>query len=353
MTQEIALAMIVKNEAHVIDRCFNSVLPHVQHAVINDNGSTDRTPEILAARQVQTLHTAWWDFATNRNMALQAAEQYGGYVLCGVDADEELVVPAGWTWPTLTADAYYIWCHYHTLRYKRLALVRANAGFQWAGVIHEALVNAHNYTADTLPDVYLQVHSDGARARDPNTAKHDLDTLRAATAADPGNARYQFYLAQTLKDLGRFAEARTEYEARVLMPGWPEETTYAKYMVGVLCVLLGDSDPVPHLIMAYSWNPRRAEPLVTLAQYYRDCGMFAPAALFAYQATQLPVPEDALFVDSSVYAWQAASELIISAFYVPSLYHLGAAAARAINIAAVPYPQRVQVEANCAFYTRQ
>ena len=39
----ICLNMIVKNEAHVIRRCLDSVRPHITHWVIVDTGSTDRT----------------------------------------------------------------------------------------------------------------------------------------------------------------------------------------------------------------------------------------------------------------------------------------------------------------------
>ena len=38
---------IVKNEAAIIERCVNSLLPHIDGAVVVDTGSTDGTPDLL------------------------------------------------------------------------------------------------------------------------------------------------------------------------------------------------------------------------------------------------------------------------------------------------------------------
>ena len=43
----IGLCMIVKNEAHVILRCLDSVRPLVDYVLIEDTGSTDGTQQIV------------------------------------------------------------------------------------------------------------------------------------------------------------------------------------------------------------------------------------------------------------------------------------------------------------------
>lgn len=352
MPQNIALAMIVKNEEAVIKRCLDSVLPYVDRVVVNDNGSTDRTPEILTELQVETLHSPWFDFSTNRNAVLQLARDGADYVLCGLDADEVLVTPQSWAWPTLDKDAYWIECRYGHLRYKRMALVRADKPFEWRGVIHEALYCDEPYTEGMLSGVHILVRSDGARARSPDTARQDLALLETAVQADPNNTRYQFYLAQTLKDLGRMDEARTEYNRRVDMGGWEEEAAYAKYMSGKMTVLLQDSSPDEALLAAYDMNPVRAEPLLELARYHRLRRNFSRALIYAEAAAQLSAPLDGLFIEQDVYEWRALEEVVISAWYVPNQEHRGARAAAILSLRTIPPLEAERVKKNCEFYTR-
>src|ERR1700761_235877 len=73
----VGLCMIVKNEAHVILRCLESVRPLVDYVLIEDTGSTDGTQNII--RQYldrerlpgEVFDEPWRDFADNRTLALQ------------------------------------------------------------------------------------------------------------------------------------------------------------------------------------------------------------------------------------------------------------------------------------------
>jgi glycosyltransferase involved in cell wall biosynthesis len=49
----IGLCMIVRDEAHVVERCLDSVRPLIDGAVIVDTGSRDGTPEIVRAYLVR------------------------------------------------------------------------------------------------------------------------------------------------------------------------------------------------------------------------------------------------------------------------------------------------------------
>src|SRR6266404_4162858 len=111
--QRICLSMIVKNEAPVIERCLNSVLPIIDYWVICDTGSTDGTQEIIKqffakhAMQGELHDRPWRDFAYNRSEALELARDKGAYSFI-IDADDTLEVPAGFELFDLTADSYTV-----------------------------------------------------------------------------------------------------------------------------------------------------------------------------------------------------------------------------------------------------
>ncbi|WP_066798660.1 glycosyltransferase family 2 protein [Sphingomonas soli] len=86
---EIALVMIVRDEARCIARCLESVRPHVDRMVVLDTGSTDGTPMLAASMGAQVHHMEWPDdFSAARNHALDIADSDWNLVL---DADEWII----------------------------------------------------------------------------------------------------------------------------------------------------------------------------------------------------------------------------------------------------------------------
>ena len=73
----IGLCMIVKNEARVIRRCLESVLPLLDYVLIVDTGSNDGTQQairdFLREKDLpgEVVEEPWRDFAYNRSFALQ------------------------------------------------------------------------------------------------------------------------------------------------------------------------------------------------------------------------------------------------------------------------------------------
>ena len=77
----ICLNMIVKNEAHVIERCLASARPLIDAWCIVDTGSSDGTQGTIRALMAGipgTLHERpWKNFGHNRTEALQLAHAQG------------------------------------------------------------------------------------------------------------------------------------------------------------------------------------------------------------------------------------------------------------------------------------
>ena len=89
----ITLAMIVRNEAHYLAACLDSVKDHVDEIVIVDTGSTDHTLHIAAGYTDKIYPFPWQgNFSEARNYAI--GQSTGEWIL-SLDADERLVCPTG------------------------------------------------------------------------------------------------------------------------------------------------------------------------------------------------------------------------------------------------------------------
>src|SRR5262245_40841050 len=105
MRPTVCLSMIVKDEAHVIRRCLDSVRPLIDSWVIVDTGSTDGTQDIIRTHFAdlpgELFERPWKDFAHNRTEALELARGRAGYVLV-MDADDRVTLPKDFALPALT-----------------------------------------------------------------------------------------------------------------------------------------------------------------------------------------------------------------------------------------------------------
>lgn len=357
----ICLNMIVKNEAHVIERCLASARPLIDRWCIVDTGSTDGTQQRIAelmAGLPGTLHERpWKNFGHNRTEALQLAQAEGCDYLLFIDADERFDAPAGFAWPAaMTADAYELTCHYAGIAYARRALVATRLPWHWEGVLHEYLECPQPHQAQPLAAPTIIVQHDGARARDPGTYLKDIAVLQAALAEQPDHPRYQFYLAQSQRDAGQLQAAHASYLRRAALTGWDEERWYAQYQAALLAERLQHppADIAAAYLAAYALRPSRAEPLVQLARWHRVQQQYALASLYAQAASVLPLPADRLFVETAVYQWQALDELAVSAYYVPvpGVQAAGRAAMQHLlpQIGLLPADVQARLQANARFY---
>jgi glycosyltransferase involved in cell wall biosynthesis len=319
----LCISMIVKNEAAVIERCLRSVKPHVHAWAIVDTGSADGTQAIvrrvMADLPGELIERPWVDFATNRNEALELARKYGDYALV-IDADEVLETEPGFSWGSLGDPGYLIEFVFGPTRFRRMALPKLDAGWLWEGVLHESLVRPQHADLSAVAGLRIRVYSDGSRSRQLPAEKYmrDAEVLQRALDADPGNTRYAFYLAQSLRDAGQLAEAMAAYKKRSAMGGWTEEVYYSHWQAAVLGERTGVSyaDVVVAYLDAIDFAPLRAEALCDFARYLRENKRYALARQFAQAASRLQAPPDALILDSTVYDWRARDELAVACHFL-------------------------------------
>jgi glycosyltransferase involved in cell wall biosynthesis len=355
MSTSLCLNMIVKNEAHVIRRCLDSVRPYISHWVIVDTGSTDGTQEIIRHHYGNlpgTLYErSWRDFGSNRSEAIALARGKAEYALV-MDADHVLAAPSGYRFPNLDADAYYIVHRYAGIEYGIATLLAARIPWRYEGVLHEYVTSDVPHRIVPLPGPWIDVHHEGARSRDPQTYLKDVAILEAALAKEPDNARYAFYLGQSQKDAGLLEPALATFRRRATMRGWDEEAWQARYQGALLVERLGHApaDIQRAYLEAFNARPSRAEPLIQLARWHRGREEWALALLFARAAAGIPRPADQLFVEDAVYNWKTDDELSIAAWYAGARDEGRRAAERLLAGGRFPDSERERIEKNLTWY---
>jgi len=356
---QVCLSMIVRNESAVIARCIAAVRPLIGAWAIVDTGSQDGTQarlrDLLGDLPGTLIERPWVDFATNRNQALDLARGYGEYALI-VDADEVLEIDPDGGWPArLDAPGYYLRVYQDggPFEYSCAKLLRHATPWRWHGVLHEYPAAEPAAAIAHLGGLRVRGVPDGARSQRPVHEKYadDARVLEAALKAEPDNARYVFYYAQSLRDAGRPEQALAAYRKRAAMGGWAEEVWYALYQVGCLHERLasGDAAVIEAYLAAYDARPQRAEPLCDLARYLRQRGRYASAYLHARAAAALPQPDDLLFLDASAYRWRARDEQAVCAYYVGRREECATLCRELLADPALPPSEHARVAANAAF----
>ncbi len=340
--QTIALCMIVRDEAHVIERCLRSLEGLIDSWVICDTGSSDGTPELIGSLlghlPGELHHRGWVDFGHNRSELLELARGRADYLLL-LDAD--MTLRRSGELPRLDADAYLL-RETGELDFGVVRLVRGDRRWWYEGSTHEHIATDGELSRAELGELEIEHHGDGSsRAQ---KLLRDAGLLKRDILREPENPRPVFYLAQTYRDLDRHQLASSYYRRRVNMGGWDEEVFYANLQEGALRVREDLAGGVPILLEAWQRRPTRAEPLFELAQAYRQRGDFALARMFAERGLQIPYPADVLFVHRWVYDYGLLLERAFAAGGLGEVDQTRADLRTVLDYAELPEQTRAYVE---------
>lgn len=351
----LALNMIVRSEAAIIERCLRAAIPHICAAVVVDTGSTDDTIAIMMRLFAESgipyeIHTRpFINFMQARNAALDCARNSAlsfDYLMLA-DADMELVVEDPNCFANLNGPSYDIIQKAGALSYHNRRIVNRSATGGYLGVTHEYLDVAG---AGCLSGVFFLDHACGSNRSDkfPRDIALLIDDLRS----DPDNGRSWFYLAQSYRDNGQPAQAAQAYSRRVELGGWPEETFDARMNYAHALRNQGDEGGfILGLLDAYNDRPTRGEPLYDLAKFFRERGDNYASLLFSKVGMKLPMPTDMLFVNEFVHKTGLREEFSICAFYDPPQRALGFKVANSIALdPEAPQGSRDLAKHNLYFY---
>ena len=306
----ICLAMIVRDEAHIIRRCLDSVAPYVDHMIICDTGSIDNTCIVARAylkdHQIpgKILHHPWENFAHNRTLAMQAAAKTGCDYTLVIDADETLVVDDPLVFSTLHHDAYRVIMQFPGMAYPRVNIMRSALDWRYVSPIHE-----YPTCTPPVPEILLdptKIHmwtdGQGARGKSADKLQRDLATMQQWAHDEPNNPRAWFYLAQAYETTQRIAEAMAAYSKRVSLGDYVEEVWYSHYRMAKLCDITGNWPAAQlHYLDAYIYQPHRGESLYWLAVGHHNRQQDHAALLYLEAVSTMEKPTGALFVEDAVY----------------------------------------------------
>jgi tetratricopeptide (TPR) repeat protein len=327
-TPTVCLNMIVKDESKIICRLFDSVIKWIDCYCICDTGSTDdtvdRVREYFNGKNIpgKIVIEPFKDFSHNRNFSLQACLGMSDYVLL-LDADMIFYLNEDlFSKKMLTLDVYYILQGSNDFYYKNLRIVKNNGNFSYAGLTHEYINFPPNATVNTFEKNVVFIYDVGDGGSKGNKFIRDVDLLTRGIEENPQNDRYHFYLANTLKDLGKREEAIEMYKKRIAMGGWNEEIWYSYYKMGTCYKELGKMlEAIDAWLSGYNILPNRVENIYEIIKYYREVGKHPLSYLFYNIAKEIILAcgagkDDYLFLENDVYTYKCDYEYTIIAYYL-------------------------------------
>ena len=324
--------MIVKNEAHCIERCLNSCKPLIDYICINDNGSTDNTVEKIISWSGKNnipciiLDNSWVSFDVNRSLVLEFlyTKEMIDYVLM-IDADEVLVFQAGLNIEklkeSLTCDLYDVEARLGGVVYARPQFSSNKRKFSYIGVVHEIIKPLEEVRSrETIKGFFNYPIQDSARNKDPEKYRKDADAIREAIkhTTDPSLlSRYTFYLAQCCKDSGQLNEAVEVYLTVPDFQGWTEEKYLSLLTAGRLMKneQVTRKDSLNCFFRALDYSIDRAEALYEIMVVLKGENRFYAAYIFGKEALKKTKKVDALFLENWIYDYSLAYEMSIIAWY--------------------------------------
>jgi tetratricopeptide (TPR) repeat protein len=228
-------------------------------------------------------------------------------------------------------------------------LMRDGLPWRFVGPVHEVVQCLAPCSVQRIAGVTVRGMFDSARNADLiRKFERDVELLKTALSEEPNNPRYLFYLAQSYRDCNQFLEAIDTYERRFRMGGWEEEAWCALYHAARVRETMGGdfAEALQAYLRAYQYRTTRAEPLYHLARHFREAGDYALAHLFAARAVEIPLPNDILFVEQSVYRWKALDELAVASYFVGQVERAAQLLDQLLASGALPLEERARVEKN-------
>lgn len=249
-TQTVCLAMIVKNESKIILRLLTSLLGKIDMISIVDTGSSDNTKEIIEDFGKQNkIPTAvhceeFKNFCYNRTHSVKKAQETFPKATFILLSDADFIWEGDFPNKNfLIEQGYSIEQYSQDYRYWNTRLLKANIDWECKGVTHEFWRACKNQTKyQGTINMFAKITSLRINDQEDGGCKLDKferdERLLKEALANPKNEekgiliRYKFYLAQTLRTMGKYDESNEWYLKRIEDKDYDEEVYFCYYKIG-------------------------------------------------------------------------------------------------------------------------
>ena len=272
----ISLAMIVKNEQDVLERCLESAKNLFNEIIIVDTGSTDATKQI-ARRFTKKVSDFEWvdDFSRARNYAFSLATC--DYIMW-LDADDvlssslqenvfklkNLLTNQKPDVVMMKYDIAFDEYNNPTFSYYRERIVKNHAGFVWEDAVHEVIspkgkIVYFDYSIEHRP-------VPNKKQTDRNLKIYESLLKRGMTLS----ARGQYYYSRELMFNGKYAQAIENYDKFLAMKdAWKENIISACQDLGFIYMTLGENAKAKNaLLSSFVYDTPRAEVCCKLGDIF-------------------------------------------------------------------------------------
>ena len=334
---KFCLLMIVKNEAHIIERAFESVKCLFDTYIICDTGSTDNTVEVINNwmtsndKKGEIIYKDWVSFGFNKSHLWEYfwnTRKDCEYIVF-LDADEVFITDINNPTSYLTKDdvdklysllnlkkdisLFYLNTIYGTLRYRRWQICRNNQLYKWLQPVHEYLQGSISNNEYDINWIYNLARKEGASSKNPKRYEEDAKLFLDFLEENPKDNRATFYLAQTYESVS-IEKSIEWYKKSLELKGWDQELYISCLRLGRL--ITDEVDKIKYLMMGINICPERLECYFELMTYFQRKNDHPKVVGFGLMAPKNRTPNlSNLFIERHIYDYEFDFIFAISCYY--------------------------------------
>lgn len=325
------LVMVVRDEAPIIRRCFESVKHLFDTYFICDTGSLDNTIEVMSewlgenGKQGEIWEHPWEGFGPTKSLNLQ---KFREHPLCSkapyfmwLDADEVFITdknnPTSYiteeqaenifqTLESRRESVFMFQTIYGDLEYKRWQIVRNDRNYDWSDLPVQEFFRCPTGFDSYFSGLFFNLaRKEGNSSRNPERHLWDIEQLEKYLERDESQfkPRARFYLADCYRSSGMKDKAINMFKkVTERNENWSEEC-YVSCLY-LVCLCSEESDKVKYALLSMKYNSERLEAIFWLMMHYYTTQEWKKGYAFGSLASSNRVNKDFLFYYSDIYNYR-------------------------------------------------